>query len=415
MKLGLIGLATVTALVMRVSAKEYYMASVFIYGVNVGEDNYEKDYAGYPLSVYVSGFQYVYGSVRFRFMIFQSFAEKNNAPSSDSVNWTLIYITDFDVSLRRLGKELSVDLFKDLKIDCKINTDLLKDQGFTSKLIENASFSILRKNNMFNTEGTHVASVITSIDLSKDVKFSVFANNGLEIRFHKEEKLLQGSILDFKIHLEKYTSNCQPKKTDPKFFMKAEEIKYNKDKANDKIWKNAKKKILSGFIQNKENSKSFVPFIIKSESVYMNAILVVDKIPIQRLYKTGESDLNIEYNFPFEVTPIYTEVVPDIYSHKFKKDTKSWKRIQHNKFESPAYSDIDLNIEDTGYDDDDYEPTDEFESNNPNSEKKEFNVQLVKNIDVNKNSNQVADDRSKEELIQYYIALYKEDKALHLY
>ena len=291
----------------------------------------------------VEDFNLRYGSVRFRLMVFRVLKlEQKSKPTNDKATWNLIYITDFDVSFKQLNKEFSRDLLKDSPVDCKLNTEGLKDKTKYTKVIKDSSFTINTSYATFKTEGTHLASLITDFDLSKDAKFSVFSKKELEIRFHSSKEVFDDSIIDFGIHSMNFKYNsCQATKEGPRFFMKSEEISA-KEKSSDEMWKGGKYKILSGLSQNDKELSKYISFKITNDNILVNAILVVNYIPVKRIFHNADSTLKLEHNFPFKVLPKYSENSYYIYSNSFKRGSSIWKLDYYNRtiyFSSSNYSD----------------------------------------------------------------------------
>ena len=280
----------------------------------------------------VEDFNLRYGSVRFRLMVFRVLKlEQKSKPTNDKATWNLIYITDFDVSFKQLNKEFSRDLLKDSPVDCKLNTEGLKDKTKYTKVIKDSSFTINTSYATFKTEGTHLASLITDFDLSKDAKFSVFSKKELEIRFHSSKEVFDDSIIDFGIHSMNFKYNsCQATKEGPRFFMKSEEISA-KEKSSDEMWKGGKYKILSGLSQGETTLNSFMPFKIGDVNKFVNAILVVNGIPVKRLYDNAFFRLNLEHKFPLKVQPVEEPDDSAIFSNRLKRDNGTWKLVNNKK------------------------------------------------------------------------------------
>ena len=332
MKLGLIGLVAVTALVMRVSTLEpYYMASVFIYGVNVGEEKYDKNAKDKVEETDVEEFNLRYGSVRFRLIIFKFTNEENTViPTNDNSEWTIHHINDFDVSLKQLNTEFSTDFLRDLPIKCQFNTEAFQDKKKYTKVVTGSSFRLVNDSHFFYTENTHVASLITNIDLSNDVKFSVFAKKELEIHFHKAAEPLKDSIIDFKIPSKNLGSNsCQPAALGHKFSMKSEDVVDTKTSHANQIWKGWKHKILSSFSPDGNFSINFIPFKIDSTNKTVNFILVVDHIPFRRLYDSAFFSLKLEFELPFDVEPSELYKGSEIYSRNLKRKNGIWSPLNY--------------------------------------------------------------------------------------
>ena len=348
MKFGLICLFIVTALVMRVSAKEpYYMASVFILGVNVGEDKYVPNDDNSVERIEDEEFNLRYGSIRFRLIIFKVFKEKKQPiPSNKDAEWLIYYVTDFDVSLKQLNTEFSTDFLRDLPIKCRFNTEAFKDKGKYTEEKTGASFTIINYSYFLLTKNTHVASLITNIDLSKDVKFSVFAKDGLEIRFHKAAEPLEGSIIDFKIPSESLgSSTCKSAALGPKFSMRSEEIENSETSPANQIWQGGKSKILSSFSPDGKTSISYIPFKVGTLYKTANVILVVDRIPFIRLYDRAFSSLKLEFELPLKVVPMELYDGSEIYSRNLKRKNGIWSPRSNKKkkyFLDARYSDETL-------------------------------------------------------------------------
>ena len=340
MKLGLICLVTVTALVMQVSAQVYYMASVFILGVNVGEQKYDKNAKNKVEETDVEEFNLRYGSIRFRLLVFRTYTlDYKSSPTNDKAVWDIISITDFDISFKQLNKEFSTGFLEELKIDCKFHTEGLGDETIITQQMTGSSFKIKRYFSTFKTEDTHVASLITNFDLSKDVKFSVFAKDKLEIHFHKEEKPLQGSIIDFNIGpIVNYEDTCKKSTTNAKFLMKSEEIKDTKGGPVEEMWRGGKHKIHSSFYVNQNDYNNYIRFKINTVKILVSAILVVDHIPLKRVYINTDSTLNIEHKIPFQVIALGPHNGTYIYSNDFKRRSGTWSLFDGHTIDYNTHS-----------------------------------------------------------------------------
>lgn len=342
MKLGLIGLVSVTALVMKVSAEEFYMASVFILGINVGERKLGDDFGrhvtpsydveGNLEKDYIKENNLKNGSVRFRFMMFKTYRYPREAiPTNKNINWELRYLTDFDLSFAQLNRNFSKNFFKDFSIKCKFFTEYSKDKWTNIKEITDSSFSIKRDNQIFETEDTHVGSLITNIYPLDKFMFSVKFEKELEIHLFENITKLEGSIFNFIIESKLRTKHsCSKKTRKPKFIMKSEEIpttKEDKNKSADEILKRGRYNIASGFYENGKEIQSYVPFKINTRRKLVNVILVLNDIPIIRLYDNAYFSLTIDYEFPFDVEPDGIYVFNDLYSDDYKRDTYSWDPV----------------------------------------------------------------------------------------
>ena len=341
MKLSLIGLATVTALVMQVSAQDYYMASLFILGVNVGEQKYVPSADNSVDKIGVEEFNLRYGSVRFRLMIF-CFKKSDDDPEplNGNVNWSLNYINDFDVSFNQLSKKFSTDFFKKSPIAGNISIEDLVGPKKYTKLIKESDFTIRKSGTTFNTKDTHVVSLITDLNILKNTKFSVFAKDELEIKIYQNTKPYESSIINFSIHKMNLSyDKCIDTKNGPKFYMKSEEIKYTQYDLSNIMWKDGKHKLLSGLSQNSKDIDSFIPVKIETEKQHLNVILVINNIPIIRFFQTGKSGFKFDHKLPFEVKSTDSHINFKIYSNALKRKNNIWVAVTKGEKDSFLISD----------------------------------------------------------------------------
>lgn len=328
MKLGLICLFTVAALVTRVLGQDYYLASVFVLGINVGEKRLGGDGGSTNQKDPVTEKNLKTGSVRFRFMLFKTTRSPGDPDpiKNKKVNWVLSYFTDFDLSFEQLKLSFTEKFFESFSIKGSFLTYSLRNKGSNVSEIKDASFAIQIDYEIFKTEGTHVVSLITDSDSLKEFTMSVRFTTELEIHLSSSDTPNAGFTHNFLVQPDKlepketWQQKCPSNTKKSKFVMKSEKVS---SKDGDE-WKGVKSKVLSGFYEKKEVIRSYISFGVNAGKILASVILVLNYIPIKRFHKNSSSSWEISYDFDFEV--YYDDLLEDfaVYSDNVKRTNNIW-------------------------------------------------------------------------------------------
>lgn len=300
MKLGLV---IAFALFTQLLSQKQYMLSVFMLGYNINTANDVSNPSDTAKELPKNGV------VRFRAIIFKSL---QNAPFKevydyDEVDWGAHFAVDFDLPFLDLKKDFLKMKFNDFSLKCKIDKKLEDTQGKVFKTIGNKNFKLKVFGVDMETKDTHVGSLITDYDITKNVYLSVL-NSDFKIYLLSKNEVLPGSILNIKvspnfIHRQPCMSTVKKSK------FKIQSLPKKKIPNSDiPPWNDAKYKIETMLVEYDGKIKYFSNFKVKAENKIANVFLVVNSIPIRRHYDTlSFREFDITYDFPYLVKPISDE------------------------------------------------------------------------------------------------------------
>ena len=360
MKLGLVGMITVAALVAQVFATDYYMFSVFLIGIKVGKLKLVKNPNRKEKKKVPKVKKHKEGEVRFRVILFKSLkAPKSKKPTNKDIEWKIHDLTDFDLTFDELKRDFMKKFFNDFLFKCKFHTDGLEAKDNYYKEIKDSSFSIKAYETEFETKSTHIGSLISDFDFSKDSSYSVAFDEELHFHFFTNGKTLEKSLKNFKIkRIELEAEKCLSAKTKFTYKMESKEHK-NRDneiakgsiftveayeKRESEAWKGAKYKVFSTLTKGGKSFRDYSPFKLKTKDKIANVILVVNYIPIRRLYDNTNSRLSLSHDFKFNIEPQDMDSNTSSFPEPYSSGNAGWDELKQgfNTFADPSFSNADL-------------------------------------------------------------------------
>ena len=365
MKIGLFVLIALVAIFTQVLAKDFYMLSVFVIGINAGKA-IEEDNS--PKIKEVKN-----GLVRLRVIVFKNTKNvKKSSPGIDDLEWEISFATDFDIPFENLNKNFLKTFFKDLLLKAKFITNDVSSPGEYFKEIRGSSITLKIFGQKIEAVDTHCGSLITNVNLLDEVKFSVLFDRDLQIHLTKEGKLPEKSLFSYRITEnypydedteeneegdEKKDNKGKKDKdgSDDDDKTKDNKEKEEKEKKEDKKEKTTKKKcislkdtykfemvssklskgdekfkIVSALKEKNKTLKDFAPFKIKAKEIYLNLILVLNGIPIKRFFSNPSSSITFGHTFPFIVEAKDLGINRNTHPNPFSGETPAWDLLINN-------------------------------------------------------------------------------------
>ena len=301
MKLGLTALITAAAVLPGLLAQDFYMLSVFILGVNVGRvDDYPN------LDLATQGKQprvkmNTGGKVRFRAIVFKSLEKpKSTKPSNKDVKWGAHGAHDFEFTFEQLQRKFVEKFFNAFSISTRIGPGNLPKENYY-KEIKKSSFNINVFGVELETRSTHLASMVTNYDISRDVNISVLLEKEMQFHFFRDRAPLKNSVLNFRIGPNFLpTEQCTKTGTKPKFKLETEKVL--PEEVNRNIaWKDVEFKIQPSFVDLQGYTTKLIPFKTLAKDKVVGATLVLNGVPLRRLSVNKSSKFSLSHDFPFAV------------------------------------------------------------------------------------------------------------------
>ena len=339
-----LGLFAVFAIFSQLLAEDFYMFSVFMLGIDVGQAEPYPNVDAKTLKKKPFIKKLMGGKVRFRAILFSSSGKPaRENPRHEDFDWEIYYVTDFELDFALLKRDFLKNFFKDFSFQASINTAAISSRRPYYKEIKGSSFKVKVSKVDFDTEGTHVISLLTDSYMTNDVGFSVSYDYELQFYFFFGSNVLQKSLFNFKISDNfKKTDWCSPSEQKSKFKMESITLKKKKEKDSGQK-KDGTFEIKTTLTKGK-NVQKYIPFKLSGSEKIANVILVVNSIPLRRIHKNPYLGLTISYDIPFDVKSVdftyYNNLGPD----PLDGGTLNWEVLNAKKelFAESSYPDKDL-------------------------------------------------------------------------
>ena len=335
MKFGLIaGLS----LLSHLAVCEFFVFSVFILGIDVGQMTNDSS---------SNEITYTEGKVCFRIIMFKDLYQTyNEMPKVSDLIWYIYYMTDFELSFSQLKKDFKKKLFDDLSFKFSFNTKDIKVENPYEQVIKDSSFKIKLNDLEIKAEGTHVISYLTKNFSMEANKFTIDCQSDCEIKFiYSEHKMPEDSKLSFVISNNfQFKNNCE--KPINKLLFKMNSIKLNDtNRGASNKWKDVKYKVQSIFQIGEEVLHELTPFKMKTSNRLAIVIFVINYIPIILFDASDHFLSKSNYEFPYAVQLRFPINDPNSNLDPFDDAKKSWPALTQtyikgtNIFESSISSD----------------------------------------------------------------------------
>lgn len=303
-----LGVFTVFAIFTQLLAQQQHMVSVFILGYNVGtieeipnpttntkekqkKPNIKKNEDGV---------------VRFRAIIFKSLQNSppNKLASYDDIDWAAYFAVDFDITMSQLKKDFLNDMFNDLSFKCEINYNLKNSQSNKFESIGNKNYKLRVFGVDLETKDTHLGSLITNYDITKDAYLSVY-KDGLKILLSTNKNAPDGSLFNFKVSPNfQHKLPCMNTKKPSTF--KIQSIPKKKiPNSSYPPWNDATYMIETSLVEADKTIKYLPNFKVNSKNKTINVFVAVNSIPIRRHFAdVSFREIDIAYEIPYLIIPI---------------------------------------------------------------------------------------------------------------
>lgn len=311
MKLGLV---VAFYLLSHVVVSEYFLFSVFIIGIDVGQMN------GNTLSG---------GKVAFRIIMFN---HKNkdalDKPKVNHLVWSVSYMNDFELTFAQLGKKFQDSKFTDLNFNFSFDIDAVKNYKDDKQVIKDTSLKLILDFGVFETKNTHVVSYMTDNSNMKSNKYAITCDTGCTITFVPETRGIPSdlnSTLNFQI-LENFSPNAKCKQPNYPISFVMESIKLDQTNGGGSgSWKNANYKVRS-FVKAQEIVwEELTPFKMKAASRLAVAIIILNDIPLALLNASGSgaSQCKLPYTVNYSSSDSNKGLEP------FNDSESGWPAMKH--------------------------------------------------------------------------------------
>ena len=325
MKLGLVG---ILAICSQLLAVHYYMVSVFILGVDVGKLDETCQEKHLSADVCTKIKTYKEGKFRFRLIVFKSIdGQLPKRKLNEKINWDIYSVNDFDISFSVLEFDIFDQFFSRLWFDPQIVTDFLERKKNYAETVSSSDFKFIVHGAEFNTESTHVASLITDYDITKDIKLSVVPSK----RFTIHLKKIKGKVISQPLNFDISEKNvgvlgpCTQAALKTTVKMNSIELTKKNGKGLDK-WKDGKYKVVSTITKGTV-VKRYVDFKTNIQKRIANIVVVVNHIPLKRFESIYSSYYTSSYDIRFNV-----ESLGDLYDQSqiedpFDESKPAWETV----------------------------------------------------------------------------------------
>ena len=216
MKLGSIA---ILAILFQVVANEYYMLSVFVMRINVSETNDQKILKN--------------PNVSFRVILFTSSTKpKSKFPTNTDFIWKPYFLTELDISFEKLNYNFKDNFFSRLPSMFEDFSNQIKSKDTYVRFVEGNSFSININGVKYDTDNTHIFSLITDYRHMKTQKFIVNCKDGC-VLIHLTNKFKFNKETDFEFEvIDNFSTFQQCEKSNEKTVFRMKSIDPTKE---DKI------------------------------------------------------------------------------------------------------------------------------------------------------------------------------------